>query len=483
MNKLTAFFEFEEETSPVGSIVGPFFLLLAIALALKVPSAFNYDLLFVAIFGLFLTAKWKIRGCVAALLLLAFSAGAKHVLFPENHAWQAGLEGSIGIALFISALVFEGNSKWAFAKQSELERNEKTILFLEDDLRQQKELAVKESAAALEKLANLRLQLEELESQVFTLQVLNDVLRKTAAKSIQEKEEAVAQARTFDRREGQLLEEIDSLQTELNRLGNDSVLVQQNKQLFDELNESRVCEAEMHLIHETLVRLHAKENQKAREFEVKFFEMAEQTEKISLEKVNAENSLESMRAERDLLVESVRIMEDQVQQASIQKVNDDRALEDAQVERNELHEEIERLRQKPAFPTEDKEILMAQLHVHQTRLEQYRQVDLLYRQLKAQFEEKNEILHQTRAQLFHADTELQTIKQKLQEKDLESNPMSKEVYLEIDEMEEENSILQQENQDLQDLVSHLMQRDDSLLSVKKKRKKSLLFSNEQATLF
>jgi hypothetical protein len=412
-NQLTAFFGFEEETSSVGAIIGPFFLLFAVILVLKAPVTFNYDLLFVAIFGLFLTAKWKIRGCVAALLLLAFSAGAKHVLFPEHHAWQAGLESSIGIALFISALVFEESSKWTLAKHNELERNEKTILFLEEDLSQQKEEAAKESAAALEKLANLRLQLEEMESQVSTLQVLNDVLRKTTAKSIEEKEGAIAQIRTFDRREGLLLEEIDSLQTELNRLGNDSALAQQNKQLFEELNESRGREAQTHLINETLVRLHAKENQKARELEAKFFAMSEQRETVS----------------------------------------------------------------------EDKEMLSEQLQVQQTRLEQYRQVELLYRQLKAQFEEKNELLHQTRSQLFRADTELQTIAKKLEEKDLSSNPVSQEICLEIDAMEEENWMLQQENRELQDLVSHLMQQDEASSLVKKKMKKVQPVSAEQASLF
>ncbi|HEX2582706.1 MAG TPA: hypothetical protein VHL30_01170 [Chlamydiales bacterium] len=414
-NELTTFFGFEEETSSVGAIIGPLFLLFAVILVLKAPTSFNYDLLFVAIFGLFLTAKWKIRGCIAALLLLAFSAGAKHVLFPEHHAWQAGLESSIGIALFISALIFEESSKWALAKQSELERNEKTILFLEEDLSQQKEEAAKESAAALEKLANLRLQLEELESQISTLQVLNDVLRKTTAKSIEEKEEAIAEVRTFDRREGLLLEEIDSLQTELNRLGNDSALAQQNKQLFEELNESRGREAQTHLINETLVRLHAKENQKVRELEAKFFAMSEQTETVS----------------------------------------------------------------------EDKErfVEQLQLQVQQTRLEQYRQVELLYRQLKGQFEEKNAILHQTRSELFLADTELQTIAQKLREKELAFNPVSQEICLELDAMEEENLALQHENRELQDLVSHLMQQDEASSLVKKKMKKSQPASLEQATLF
>jgi chromosome segregation ATPase len=487
-DKLAAFFGFDEEVSPLAFIMGPLFLLLAIVLALKTRSAFNYDLLFVAVCGLVLTAKWKIRGCVAAILLLAFSAGAKHVLAPSNHGWQACLEGSIGVALFISALVFEESSKWVFSKQSEIERNEKTILFLEEDLSQQKELATQESAAAAEKLGALRLQLEESESQISTLQVLNDVLRKAAAKSIEEKEVSMAQVLLFDRREGQLLEEIDSLQSELNRIGNESVLAQQNKQLFNELNEARVKEAQTHLINETLVRLHAKENQKAREFEAKFIEMDEEIQKATFEKANASHEIELLASQIVSLREGIRILEeirferDELREAA---KNASQLLEASQKEQDELREmvatlkqEVETLHQKSAFSNEEKEQLVA-------RLEQYRRLELLYRQLKAQFEEKNQILHQTRVQLFHADTELQTIQQKLQEKDLEHNPVSKEVYLEIEAVEEENSVLCQENQELQDLVSHLMQYVPNEISpsVKKKMKRSVYHSPEQASLF
>ena len=387
-DKIAALFGLEEETSPLGAILGPLFLLFAAVLILKVPSVYNYDLLCVTILGLFLIAKWRTHGCIAALLLLAFSAGAKHAFFPTHHAWQAGLECSIGIAFFISALVFEEGSKWSLSKQSEVERNEKTILFLEEDLSEQKALLAKEVAAAAERLGALRLQLEEAEAAGSTLQVLNDVLRKSSAKAIEEKEEMGRQARMFDRKEGLLLEEIASLQAELNRLGNESALIEQNRQLFNELNATRLLEAQTQLVNETLVRLHAKENQKVREYEAKLIEKSE-----------------------------------------------------------------------PVVPEE----LTQQLSIYQTRLEQYRHMELLYRQLKGQFEEKNEMLHQVRRELFHADTELQTAKQKLQEKELDTNPVGRDVYLEMDAMEEECKILQLENEELQAIVSTLMND-----SVKKK---------------
>jgi len=419
-NKIAAFFGLEEEISPVSATLAPLFLLLAAILILKLPT-FNYDLLFVAVFGLFLTAKWRIQGCIAALLLLAFSAGAKHVFTPTHHMWQAGLESSVGIALFISALIFEGNSKWAVTKQNELERNEKTILFLEEDLSQQKELTAKEIAAGTEKLAALRVLLEESESSISTLQVLNDVLRKGNAKSIDEREAALTQVRMFDRKEGLLLEEIDSLQRELNRLAKESSLAQQNKELFNELNESRLMEAQTHLINETLVRLHAKENQKVRSYEEKLCGIEEELSNVT------------------------------------------RALEQMQKERNELKGELELLSQKPALSTEEKEDLLKQIEVHETRVSQYRQMELLYRQLKVQFEEKNQILHEARRDLFRADTELQTVKQKLHEKEFDSNPVAKEIYLELDSLEEENANLKQENEELHAVVSSLMND-----SVKKK---------------
>ncbi len=461
MNKLAAFFGFEEPLSPLAQIIGPLFLILAMLLTAKVPAAFNYDLLFVAICGLFLTAKWKTRGLVAAVLLLAFSAGAKHVLFPHHHAWQAGLEGAIGLALFISALVFEEGSKWVFTQQSEVERNEKTILFLEEDLSQQKELAAVEAAAALEKLDAMRLQFEESNSEIFTLQVLNDVFRKSTAKSIEEKEAAISQARQFTRKEGQLLEEIDSLQKELIRLANESALAQQNKQLFEELNEARVQKEQTHLINDTTQRL-------ARDLEKQL-----QNANARLEELN-----EMTRHSAKDLETKLMEMERQLQEASFDKANADARLE-------ELSMQLEAVRSLQVEPeqqvlsSEEKEQLTLQIEAYQTRLEKYMHMEQLFRQLKAQFEEKNQILHQTRKELFQSDTELQTIKQKLQEKDLESNPISKEIHLEIDAIEGENRLLGQENEALQELVTHLMQQQQE---VKKKIKKSTLLF-EQSSLF
>jgi hypothetical protein len=310
------------------------------------------------------------------------------VLISTHHVWQAGLEGSIGLSLLLSALLFEKNTTWVVSKLSELERNEKTILFLEEDLGQQKELTAKESVSSVEKLEALRLQFEELQSEGSAFQVLNDVLRKTAAKAIEEKEAALVQNLYFDRKEGLLLEEIGSLQKENHRLGNESALAQQNKQLFHELNETRVREAKTHLINETLVRLHAKENQRAREYETKLIE----------KEMGSQQSL---------------------------------------------------------------------------------QIELLYQQLKAQFEEKNQILHQTRAKLFQSDTELQTLQKKLQEKEFETQPLFNEMNEEVGLLAEEMFALQCENQELQTLISYLMQQS----VVIKKSSEKIITAPEQVTLF
>jgi DNA repair exonuclease SbcCD ATPase subunit len=432
--KATAFLGLEEEMSSLGVVLGPLFLILAVILALEIPKVFNYDLLFVAVFGLILIAKLSVRGLVAALLLLSFSAGAKHVLVPFDHAWQAGLELSIGTALLITALVFEERSNWISTRENEIERSEKTVLFLEEDLAQQKELSANEVATSVEKLESMRVQVEEIQSEVSSLHVLNDVLRKKAAKLSDEKEAALSKIRQFDHREAKL-------QKELIRISNESALIEQNKELFKELNDTRVEKAQVKLINETLVRLHAKENSKAREFE-----------KVCNEK---ENELQKVKAQIEFIKE----------------------------EKFTLLEELKNLQNKPIISSEEKEELTTQVQTLRERIEQYEKIDLLYRQLKVQFEEKNKVLHETRRELFHADTKLQTVEKKLHEKDLNVAPSFKDLFEEMDEVLEENANLTQEVEELQKLVTHCLKKAPLTIPIKKKVKKKSLSSFEQSCLF
>ena len=101
------------------------------------------------------------------------------------------------------------------------------------------------------------------------------------------------------------------------------------------------------------------------------------------------------------------------------------------------------------------------------------QIEPLFKQLKNQFDEKNKVLHQTRSELFKADTELKTMQI---EKDQSALLLPEEIF----ELDEEIVRLEEENQELQDLVSVLSgQQIDSDAAKRKKKVKKASPPDEQ----
>ena len=89
------------------------------------------------------------------------------------------------------------------------------------------------------------------------------------------------------------------------------------------------------------------------------------------------------------------------------------------------------------------------------RLKEVAQVEALYKQLRVQFEEKNNVLHETRTKLFLADTELQKLMLEKEQAVLAAEPLAPGVQEEIEALTEEVAHLKTENDQLQEIVSQL----------------------------
>lgn len=85
-----------------------------------------------------------------------------------------------------------------------------------------------------------------------------------------------------------------------------------------------------------------------------------------------------------------------------------------------------------------------------------RNTELLYKQLKKQFEQKNDVLHLTRKELFNLEGELFYIKRELEMKSLEKNEESESLLKTIQSLNEENQLFEEEILMLNDLVSSLL---------------------------
>jgi hypothetical protein len=373
-------------------IWGPIFLICTIALAARVP----FDLLFLALSGLYLSAQWKMRGCVYALVLLFIAASLRHLFYLEDHLFQLGLEGSLAVAFFVTALAFEQGATFIESLTSQIETRKAAVTNLEEEMEKMQQSAQELQISFQEKVATLQKELEELQADHSSILILNEVLRKNAARHMGEAENFRCRAET-------LQSELESAEKDLAFLKETDAVVIQNRELMAELNAARYEKEQTHLINETLARLYARENFKAKEIEQ---EVADYQEQLK----------EADRMFERLSLEAHRVREELQQVAQIQN------------ERNFLKERLQ--------------IAQEELELASNR----KTVEPLYLQLKKQFEEKNQILHQVRSELFKADTELQRLK--IEKAALELNPIPKEFERELEDLVLQVEVLEEENAQL-----------------------------------
>jgi hypothetical protein len=402
MNGKTNFFE----SSYLAQMLGPLFLIPVILFAGQYKPALNYDLVALAALGLLLSAVHQTRGCIYALILLAVSATVKHIWLDSHHLVQLCLECSVAFSLILTALVFTDVTDSSEIIQTQIDRKEETIRFLEDDLSKHREKTAEEITLSNDKLAVLQELAEETQNELSAMQMLNEVLRKSTAKAIDQGAKTTSLLLCSESRSGLLLEEIDSLQRELHRLSNDSGLILQNKDLFKELNAARVKTTQTHLINETLARMLASQTEKN-----------QQLEQLTL--LNAE--LQEQLADQ---VEKTRELEQtHLQQQLMEKHSSDQYY---------LNENLSK------------------------RLAQTAETEALYRQLRDQFAQKDKMLHQTRRSLFAVETELERLQKELSETHLHNDPLPPSLRRELESAEEEKVLLTEENHHLTELVTHLM---------------------------
>lgn len=264
--------------------------------------------------------------CALALLFL------RHIFAIENPLWQLGLGCSFALSFWIQALAFREKSAEVQALTSQLSVHQSTVQNVEEELKRMQEQAQTLQVNFQEKVAFLQKDLEELQIEHSSILMLNEVLRKTTAKHMQEAKEA----------------------------------------------KSTVLLADQGL-QATLERLYLREKLKAQE------------------------------AEEEICT---------------------------------LKQHLKEMRAPPPPPPQPEE---NKVHLSQ--------IEPLFKQLKQQFEEKNQILHQTRADLFKADTEVQRLRMEKAAIDLQ--PLPKEVEKELETLTRQLEVLEEENREMQEVITVL----------------------------
>lgn len=362
----------------------------------------NFDLILLAIFGVIFCLKSSMRGWIYSASLLLIGAMIKHAFFTSFHLWQFGIEGSMLLGFALTAYashILLSKEKKVFLQ---IESKEQTIRNLEEELSIARESSLNDQISFHEKISTLQKDLDENFSEVKSLKVLNDVLRKTSAQTLVEREEMAQKC-------------LDQ-ETENRSIANDfqQFKRQSQEQLSAKEEQNQTLSKRLEEIQENVIQ-----NQKFREQLLSDFE----TKYLSLQEMNQNLQLECQALQE-------KYAKDELKRTAVQE------------ELQNKNQQITQFEQT--------------IHGFQDRLKKADQKESIYLELKKQFEEKNRVLHQTRSELFSIDTALQSylIDQDLQktgEPTLEEHRLCSELIA----LEEENQTLDQENQILSQLVDIL----------------------------
>jgi hypothetical protein len=301
--------------------------------------------------------------------------------------------------------------------ETQLDSRSLAIQNLEEELAKVQQSTLQTEIAHAQRLEELQKSLDEVSVEKSTLEILNDVLRKTNAAYAEEKRAFETEILEQQRNLAAVLTERMDAQQEIQLLKSTDWAAE-SRALLQELNRARFDKEQTYQINETLVRMHASAMAQAKEAKEALQTVLNEKEQFVLQ-------MDALRLElSESEAKCVKLERESVDQAAD-------IIAQLKKERLDLQERLAATEQK---------------------VDELAKVDFLYRQLKSQFEEKGRVLHEARSALFKMETELQTIR-KEQEQQEPFLPLS--LSAEIERLDEEVVQLKEENTQLQDLVTHL----------------------------
>jgi len=398
----------------------------------------NLDLVIFAIAGTFFCMKARMRGWVYSALLLFLWALIKHAFFIESHhLWQMGIEASMLVGFAMSSAAMEQIRCKEMNLAAQIDSKESTIRNLEEDLAKTRQEALEGQVTLRDRLSELQKEFDENRSEISSLQVLNDVLRKTTAQTNQEREEiaqkfiekdcqAFSFAEKFEKQKieiAQLQEKTAEREFELNRL-------------YDQMQgwTERMAERDqaIELLRDQLQAESGQLQNKILDREFELNRLKEQTQ-----------DWVGRIAERD---QAMQLLKERLQSEEV--LLQEKILE-WEFELNRLKDQVQSEAEQIAGRDQAIQLL-------QERLQAAAQKEVLYLELRKQFDEKNRVLHRTRVELFQANTALEAFcLEQEQQKAGQMSDAERVLSNELVDLEQERQNLEQENEKLFDLVTLL----------------------------
>ncbi len=522
--RIAKLFQTEEEErwidDSVWISVGLVFLFCTICLAFQRPG--NLDLALLAPLGFVCCLKGRLRGFIYASALLGLTAVCKHLLFLDAHLWQLGLETSVELGFCVISLSAGMRQVRDEQAKCMAKSQEQTIRNLEEEIAKAAQEVQGEKLALQTRLNALQKDLDEVSSECFSLQILNEVLRKSAAEGVKEREAIAKEIESKDERISELLSEIRHWA----RLPRQADLIAENEKFAKELSEKaqeifqsaearKALEEECAQGREANIRLQEQLKALGAELalnQAEFTKLAanadalrQERASLTQQKLDLERELDAVRQSLQERSAALAIEKEKAEQSceEFERINrmlvqekkdlEEKALSlegrlTASIEQiGRLQDSLKSAEEKAGSKSNASAALLAQMADKEKKIEELQerlralaQSQAMYFELRKQFEEKGGVLHQTRSELFRAETSLQALQLDRQRKAQEVPALEQILAEELSRLAEEHADLEAENEHLFELIGVLSSSAEK--PAPKPRKKKVIAKRSEGEL-
>ena len=402
-------------------LIGPIFVVMTLFLTSfsQVP---NKDLYLLAILGVGLLWKKRQRGLFYSLFFLSIITFLKHFQISYNHFWQFGIEISLSLGFVITNYAFEHVSEFLSSIDNFKVQNLEDIEKLKAELQKEEDFHKRQHKNFKYEIDSINLQIEEKKQEINSYKGLVENLRNTISEADRNKTALMEKVKEKEKILNAYRQEIEDLKSHITSISDQEQLYQKNKNLLDQLNKVRTEKEQNHCINQSLVKMLSKETdlRKIKEQEIQDILKKEST---SHSKVNV------LEEENKKLQNSIEL----------------------------LKQKLEKEADKKALKVNPKAILNdnSLISKYEKKFQELRKIESLYNQLRMQFEEKKQVLSDTRKELFMTQEKLFSHEREKQLEALDEPEAIKELNDQIANFEKEITKLEEENIELQALVTQL----------------------------
>jgi|GEM_PF-3881579 len=401
----------QDEKSISLFFLGTIFLFLSLYLTI---GSGSFELWGASFLSLLILWKYPSKGALFSIILVAVAALWSHLFVTDTHLWQLGLEFSVLSSLLVMALTSKD------LEESILKIKEKLVVDLEKQGEADQKFSnysaelEKEKEAIFESKSEVERALSSSKEENGKLQHLIDTMNETGKELARGREALLSDLNDKAQNVCVLKRELEELQKNSHLPTDSERINRENQNLLIEVNAAK---SELH------------KNKKERE---------EITNLLAQEKIKrnaSDTKCESLVKEYNQLKQEKNLKTVSPSEiAQLKKLNADL--------QKSLSEKVDRL---------------GTLH---QKVEDLKQIEPVYFQLRKQFEEKNQVLHEARSQLFRTESEIMSLERKNQSLEQRFDPAIEKLLGEMSEIDQELELFKSENEELIGLITKLSQPEE-----------------------